>query len=210
MALMVVGVALQAADKDTQAAAATRKKLQVKITVDFKEEYFGEILKEIKKQIEDAGGGSLSWRNEAGVSENTKYSYWAKDQTVADVLDGILKKNNLGYIVVSKQGDRYDGWLKFKQGTERGYPAGEEPKTKPASKSDAKTADKSKEKPSDKSPSEDEKAEKAAATKLDLARELLKDGKKDKAKQRFQEIVDQFPKTKAAGDAKKELEKLAG
>src|SRR5262245_48892567 len=199
--LAIATAGLLAADKDTQAASATRKKLQVNISVDFKEEYFGEILKEIKKQIEDAGASSLSWTKEAGVSENTKYSYSAKNQTVAEVLDGMLKKNNLGYIVVSKQADRYDGWLKFKQGTERGYPAGEEPKSKSTPKSDAKTLDKSKEKSADKSTSDDEKTEKAAATKLDLARELLKDGKKDKAKQRFQEIIDQYPKTKAAGEA---------
>ena len=46
----------------------------------------------------------------------------------------MLKKNSLGYIVVSKDKDRYDGWLKIKQGNERGYPAGEEPKTKAAPK----------------------------------------------------------------------------
>jgi len=202
---------LQAADKDTTAATATRKKLQVKVSVDFKDETFEDILKEIKKQIEDAGAGSLSWTREAGVSGNTKYSYAGKDQSVAEVLDGIFKKNNLGYIVVSKQGDRYDGWLRIRQGTERGYVAGEEPK---GAKAPPKAATKEKEKEADKSDnksgSDDEKAEKAAEGKLILARELIKDGKKDKAKERLQDLIKQYPNTKAAGEAKKELEKLGG
>jgi FimV-like protein len=206
MTITALALWASAADKDTPAAANTRKKLQLKVSVDFKDETFGEIIKEIKKLVEDAGGGALSTVNDTGVSNNTKYSYAGNDQTVAEVLDGILKKNNLGYVVVSKQGDRYDGWLKFKVGSERGYPAGEEPKTK----TPPKGTDKPKDTPAEKSPTDDDKAEKTAATKLDLARELIKDGKKDRAKERLKEIIEQFPKTKAADAAKKELEKLGG
>jgi hypothetical protein len=202
-ALTIVAVSvLWAADKDTQAATATRKKLTIKISVDYKDEYFSEIIKDLKRQIEDGGGGALSTVNDAGVSNNTKYSFAAKDQTVADVLDGLCKKNGLGYIVISKPGDRYDGWIKFKQGNERGYPAGEEPKAKGVSKSPQKDA----EKPA----GGDDKDEKAAAGKLDLARELIKDGKKDRARQRLEELIKSYPQTKAAGEAKKELDKLNG
>ena len=210
--MAIVAFWASAADKDTPAAANTRKKLLTKITVDFKEETFSEMIKEIKKQVEDAGGGALSTVNDTGVSNNTKYTFAGKDQTVADVLDGILKKNNLGYVVVSKAGDRYDGWLKFKVGTERGYPAGEEPKTKapPKAPTKEKESEKPKDAPAEKTPSDDEKAEKSAATKLDLARELIKDGKKERAKERLKDIIEQFPKTKAAEAAKKELEKLGG
>ena len=58
--LFAVGAAL-AADKDTALAAHTRaKKLTAKVTVEFKEEMLSECLKEISRQIEEAGGGSLS------------------------------------------------------------------------------------------------------------------------------------------------------
>ena len=50
--------------------------------------------------------------------------------------------------------------------------------------------------------------EKLAADKLDLIRELVKNGKKDRAKERLQELIETYPETKAAGDAKKLLDEL--
>jgi hypothetical protein len=196
---------VQAADKDTPAAAKTRKKLLTKITVDFKEEMLKECIAEISRQLEDAQAGSLSASYDLGVSQNQRVTFEAKDKTVADVLDGMLKKNSLGYIVIAKDKDRYDGWLKIKQGNERGYPAGEEPK----GKAPAKEPEKAKAAPTEPiEPANGEKAEKAAAAKLELARSLLKDGKTEKAKERLAEIVRQYPKTKAADEAQKELDKL--
>ena len=125
---------------------------------------------------------------------------------MAEVLDGMLKKNSLGYYVISKDKDRYDGWIKITRGDERGWPAGQEPKDKAVAKAAPKAAPEPTEKPADEPDGRD--AEKAAASKLEFARSLLKDGKTDRAKQRFQEIVTQYPNTKAAEEAKKELEKL--
>jgi hypothetical protein len=193
---------LSAAEKDTPAAANTRmKKLSTKITVDFQDQFLKECFGDISKQLDDAGAGSLSVRYETGVSMNQRLSYKAKDEPLEKVLDGMLKKNGLGYVVVSKAGDRYDGWLLIKQGNERGYAVGDEPKAKVTAKTNPAT------KPAPPA-SDDEKAEKAAAGKLELARSLLKDGKTDRAKQRLQEIVQQYPKTKAADEARKELDKL--
>lgn len=212
--LFVAALSLGAAEKDTALAANTRtKKLQTKITVDFQDQFLKECFEEIKKQLEEARSGSLSVRYDTGVSMNQRVNFKAKDQTLEQVLEGMLKKNSLGYIVTSKAGDRYDGWLLIKQGNERGYAAGDEPKgdkTKakgpppPFSKSPDAGKGSAKEKP----PTDDEKNEKTAASKLELARLLLKDGKTDKAKQRFEEIIRQYPKTKAAGEAQKELDKL--
>jgi hypothetical protein len=118
----------------------------------------------------------------------------------------MLKKNSLGYVVFSREKDRYDGWLKIKQGNERGYPAGEEPKGKAVAKEpDKNKAASVQDKPAI---SDEEKVEKAAATKLEFARSMLRDGKADKAKTRLEEIVKLYPTTKAADEAKKELEKL--
>jgi hypothetical protein len=207
-ALLFAAVALFAVEKDTQLAANTRaKKLTVKVTVDFKDEMLDECIKEFSRQIEEAGGGNLSATYDTGVSRNQRVTFAGKDQTVAEALDGMLKKNSLGYYVVSKANDRYDGWIKITQGNERGWPKGQEPKDKAVVKSQSKLAPTAKEKPAADDP---DRVEKVAANKLEFARSLLKDGKTDKAKQRFQEIVTQYPNTKAADEAKKELDKLGG
>src|SRR5436305_709761 len=106
--LLVLGLGASfAADKDTPLAAHTRaKKLTAKVTVDFKDETLSECIKEISRQLEDTGAGSLSADYDVGVSRNQRLSYMTKDQTVADVLDKMLKKNSLGYYVVSKDKDR--------------------------------------------------------------------------------------------------------
>ncbi|HEY1381911.1 MAG TPA: hypothetical protein VGF55_34240 [Gemmataceae bacterium] len=203
--VILVGVcAAMAADKDTQLAANTRaRKLTAKVSVDFKDEMLDECIKEISRQLEDQKLGSLSPDYALGVSRNQRVTYSANDRTVADVLDGLLKKNGLGYYVVSKDKDRYDSWIRITRGNERGWPAGQEPKDKATAKA-PKAAPEAKDKPA----ADPDRDEKAAANKLDFARSLLKDGKTDRAKQRLQEIVTQYPNTKAAGEAKKELEKL--
>lgn len=209
--VLVGSPALVAAEKDTALAANTRaKKLTAKVTVDFKDEMLDECIKDLSRQIDDAGGGSLSASYDQGVSKNQRLTYAAKDQSVADVLDGMLKKNSLGYIVVSKDKDRYDGWIKITRGNERGWPAGQEPKgtAKAAPKATPEPNEKAADKPVEKPADDPDKTEKAAASKLEFARSLLKDGKTDRAKQRLQEIVTQYPNTKAAEEAKKELEKL--
>lgn len=197
-------VTASAAEKDTPAAANTRKKLLVKVSVDFMDEHLSECLKEIARQLEDASGAKLSFFYDTGVSQNQRLTYAGKDQTVAEVLDGMLKKNSLGYIVFSKEKDRYDGFLKIKQGNERGYVAGEEPKGKLA----AKEPEKGKTPAAKSAQTDEEKAEKAAAAKLEFARSMIKDGKIDRARQRLEEIIRLHPNTRAADDAKKELEKL--
>jgi hypothetical protein len=206
--VVLIGVtALLAAEKDTALAANTRaKKLTAKVTVDFKDEMLDECIKEISRQLDDQGAGSLSASYDIGVSKNQRLTYAGKDQTVANALDAMLKKNSLGYYVVSKDKDRYDGWIKITRGNERGWPAGQEPKG--MAKAPPKAAPAPKDNPADKPADDPDKAEKSAASKLGFAMALLKDGKTDKAKQRLKDIVTQFPGTKAAEEAKKELEKL--
>jgi S1-C subfamily serine protease len=59
-------------------------------------------------------------------------------------------------------------------------------------------------------PDEDKttKEEKEAAHKLKLAKMLVDDGLRDKARTRLKELIEAFPKTKAAADAKELLDKL--
>jgi hypothetical protein len=70
---------------------------------------------------------------------------------------------------------------------------------KPAPKPDAPRAE---------APRTEADPEKAAAGKLDLIRELIKDGKKERARERLAELIKAYPATKAADDARRLLEEL--
>src|SRR5437660_304341 len=76
-----------------------------------------------------------------------------------------------------------------------------EPKEKPEEKPKPEAKPKPEEKPK---PAEDsdEAKEKTAATKLDLIKQLIDGGKKDKAKERLEDLVKAYPMTKAATEAK--------
>ena len=201
------------AAKDTQAAAATRKKLQTKITVEFKETRLDDAAKELKQLVEEAGGGTLSFDYALGVSRNLTVTYTGKDKTLAEALDGMFQKNGLGYVVVSQEKDRYDGWLRIKQGKERGYPEGQAPVAKGPDKEKPKTVVEkpAKEKPvtKEKTPvAEGDKAEQTAAARLSLAKDLIDTGKTAKGQEWLEDIVKMYPGTKAAEEAKKLLAKL--
>jgi len=113
------------AQDDTPAAAKTRKLLKTKITVDWKDTRLKDCVEELKEAVP---GLKILLDTKGGVSMNLTLSYMGKDQTVEEVLDGMFKKNGLGYIVISKKGNAYDGLVQIKQGPERGYEKGKEPK----------------------------------------------------------------------------------
>jgi hypothetical protein len=112
---------IEAADKsdDTPKAAVTRKVLKAKVTVEFKDTRLEDALDELKDMVK---GLKFLIDSKGGVSRNQNLSFMGKDLTVEEALDGMLKKNGLGYIVISKKGDAYDGLVLIKQGKERGYP----------------------------------------------------------------------------------------
>lgn len=114
--------------KDTPAAAATRKKLQTKITVDYDQKELVEVLKDITKKVKAAGGGDLNVQidSSGGVSGITLITYKAKDQPLTTILDKMFSKIDLGYIVVSgsyRTYKKHDGYLLIVKGNERGFPA---------------------------------------------------------------------------------------
>lgn len=223
--IVACGLALWAADtpKDTPAAAATRKKLQAKISVDFKDTRLEDMKKEIQDKVKDATGMDLSivLDNVGGVSNNFTVTYSGKDKTVEQIFDEMFAKNDMGYIVVSKEyknyKTRYDGWVLIVKGKERGYPAGAEPgakaeepakdKAKTTAKDKATTPTKDKATAPEKPPEDGDKAEAAAASKLKLAKKLAAAGSVDKAKERYKEIIKEYPKTKAADEARELLKK---
>jgi hypothetical protein len=118
MGLAAVSAAnLFAADDDTPEAAATRKKLQQKVTFKIKDTPLVDALDEIKEETK------VTFVLEPkSVSRNQKVSLECKDVTLAEALDKMLGKNGLGYIVVSGKKDAYNGSIMIKQGKERGDP----------------------------------------------------------------------------------------
>lgn len=185
--------------KDSPAAAATRKKLETKVTVDFNETPLKEATEELKRQVENL---SIWIDNPGGVSNNTAITCKAADKPLKDVLDEMFQKNDLGYLIGQAKDKRYDGWLLIKKGKFRGDEV--EVKTAAKPKEPEKKEDKTEAKPEDKT----EKAEKDAASKLRVAKKLAADGLTEKAKERYKEIVEKYPGTKAGKEAKELLEKL--
>ena len=104
--------------EDTPAAAKTRKLLKTRITVDWKDTRLKDCIEELKEAVP---GLKILLDTRGGVSMNLTLSYTAKDQTVEEVLDGMFKKNGLGYIVISKKGNAYDGLVQIRKSNERGY-----------------------------------------------------------------------------------------
>jgi hypothetical protein len=119
-ALCVTGA--YAADKDsddTPAAAKTRKLLKQKVTCDFKDTRLEDVVDELKEQVK---GLRMQLDTKGGVSRNQAITYKAKDVPLEEALDAMFKKNGLGYIVISKKNNAYDGSVQIKQGKERGHP----------------------------------------------------------------------------------------
>ncbi len=190
--------------KDSPTVASTRKKLLTKVTVDYKETPLREVIDDLKQQVEN-----LSFTKPES-SLNQPITFKATEMPLKDALDGMFKKNQLGY-VISKKKDRYEGWIIIKPGTARGdEETPEEPKgaDKTPAKGKDKPPPKEKPDPKDKPEVDAAKVEQDANRKLDFAKTLAKDGKTAKAKERLEEIVAKYPKTKAAGEAKELLKTL--
>lgn len=215
----LAGSAVVAADppkeaaKDTTAAAFTRtKKLKGKVTVEAKNTPLKEILLDISNQLEEQKLGTISAQYDIGISGNSRTSLNVKDVTAEVALDKLFGSMELGYVVVSKEKDRYDGWIKIVKGSARGYEPGTEPKNAPKP-ADPKKPDPTPEVKPDPTPEVKpdpgaEEDEKAAAAKLDAARKLLADAKPDEAKKLLKYVTKFYPKAKAAEEAKKLLDEL--
>jgi hypothetical protein len=122
--LVLIGLsgALHAADKgddDTPAAKKTREFLTQKVTCDYKDTPLREVVDDLKEQVK---GLHVQIDSKGGVSANQTITYTGKDVPLADALDAMFKKNGLGFLVISKKGNAYDGILQIKQGKERGRP----------------------------------------------------------------------------------------
>lgn len=116
--------------QESQAAATTRKKLAIKITIDIKEVGTKAFLEEMNLELDKPFRFIID--NASGVSNNTKMTYKGKDVPVGKILSDLADKYEWGYFIKSDVGNnKVDGAIvirKSSKGKERGYEAGKEPK----------------------------------------------------------------------------------
>lgn len=171
--------------KLTAAAEQTRDKaLKVKVAAEFTEARLGDVLKEFAAQADMKADAVVLWTYGPMFPFDKKVTLTCKSKPLDEALDELFTKvgGGLGYVVVSKDGDKHDGWVLLTTTGERGT-AKPVPTTTP----------------------EDEKE---AAEKLALAKRLIDGGKADQAKTVLNFVVKRFPLAKAATEAKELLTKL--
>jgi TolA-binding protein len=110
--------------------------------------------------------------------------------------------------------DAVEALLKEKSAIDKNLPnkmdkelAGEDAKGKDTKEATGKTNAEQKSEPKAKS-AEEERIEHAATQKLQNAKEMLSEGKKDRARQVLQDLLRKYPDSKAAEEAEELLEKL--
>ena len=169
--------------KQTAGAELTRTKaLKVKVSIDAKNGRLGDVLKEFAAQADMRSDMLVMWAYGTGFPHSQKVTYTCKDKPLETALDELLTKagGGLGYVIVSKEGDKHDGWVLLNTTGERGS----ETLTGAAAE------------------------EAAAAERLALAKKLLDDKKPDDAKTVLTLITKKYANTKVAAEAKQLLMKL--
>jgi hypothetical protein len=172
------------AGKESAADFTLKKLLKTKVSGTFEGVRLGEVLKDFADQVDMKGDQAVMWVYGSGFPFDQKVTYSCNEKPLDAVLDQLLKKagGGLGYVVISKEGDKYDGWVRLTTSGERGI-----------------------EKPG--APTK-ESEDSAAAEKLTLAKKLIDLGKPNAAKPVLEIIVKNYPNTKAGAEAKEILEKL--
>jgi len=108
------------------AAARARTLMKRRVTVAYGNTRLADVLADLKKQVKE-----LKWTLEKDtVAESLTVSYQAKDQRLGMVLDALLDRMGLGFVIISDKDSPDDGHLLIRPGTERGEPQGGRPLAK--------------------------------------------------------------------------------
>jgi multidrug efflux pump subunit AcrA (membrane-fusion protein) len=107
----------------TPAARATRRLLlNQRVSLSGQQKTLSATLDELKKQ---ARGLKIWLDPESKVDGEAQVNSLAEPpQPLATVLNHLLPRFGLGYVVLSQPGDPHDGWVQIRPGQERGDPAG--------------------------------------------------------------------------------------
>jgi hypothetical protein len=198
---------------------ATREKMlpaKLKLDID-KKMLRGIITDDLPAAVKEAAGG-LTLKIEPapgqGVTLTSSFGPFKGEMTLEEVLNKICEDKSWGwYVNVGPAADQKNGSIFLTTNPkERGYKEGTGPGAKEvAKKDDPKTKDKPKDKPKEKTkddPPKTSDADKDAAELLTKAKVNISLKQTDKAKTMLNEIIEKYPDTKAAADAKKLLEKI--
>lgn len=189
-------------NKDPPFIKTVKKKLQTKVTVDYKDTMLREVVADLKGQVDNL---SIYINTANGLSQNQRVTYKAKDKPIDEVLTGMFKGTDLSWTIGREKDRRYKGWVIIRKG------AADDDEEKPATKPEGPEKKPKKVVHRHKKPKtqpEEDDPEAAAQRKLKLGKMLQEAGKADKAREWFEDIVKKYPKTDAAKEAQTLLDKL--
>jgi len=204
-----------AAEPENPRVKATREKmLPAKLKLDIDKKMLRAIITDdLPAAVKEATNG-LTLKIEPapgqGVTLTSSFGPFKGEMTLEEVLNKICEEKSWGwYVNVGPAADQKNGAIFLTTNSkERGYKEGTGPSTKEKPKDEPKT--KEKEKPKEK-PKDDPKTsdvDKAAADLLTKAKVQISLKQPDKAKATLNEIIEKYPDTKSAAEAKKLLEKV--
>jgi len=165
------------ANKSSPAAEVTRTKyLTVMVMATFQDVRLGDILKELAAQVEMKSDRALMWTYGAGFPFEKRVSFTINNQSLETALDRLFTQvgDETGYVIVSRPGDKHDGWVRLTNQGERGT------ELRPATKQE----------------------ETAASEQLVLARKFFDSGMFDSAKPLLEILVRKYPTTKPGKEAR--------
>jgi len=109
------------------AALAAHRFLQRRVKVSFNQTRLTDVLNNLEGQVKGShlwlDPSSLSPASAEKVTEES-VTFQASQRKLAAVLDEVLGRLGLGYVVISDAGQPHDGWIKIRPGRERGMPEG--------------------------------------------------------------------------------------
>lgn len=166
-----------AAYKQSSAALMTKSKLlKVMVMATFRDVRLGDILKELGAQVDMKSDQTLMWTYGAGFPFEKRVSFTINNQSLETALDQLFTQvgGETGYVVVSKPGDKHDGWVRLTIQGERGT------ELRPATMAEESTA----------------------SEQLNLAKKFLDSSMTDSAKPLLEILVRKYPATKAGKEAR--------
>ncbi|HJZ91933.1 MAG TPA: tetratricopeptide repeat protein [Gemmataceae bacterium] len=197
---------------DNPRVKATREKmLPAKLKLDIDKKMLRAIISDdLPAAVKEATGLTLKIDPDPkGVTLTSSFGPFKGEMTLEEVLNKICEEKSWGwYVNVGPATDQKNGAIFLTTNPkERGYKEGTGPGGKEvAKKEEPKAKDKAKEKPKDEPKVGD--ADRAAADLLTKAKLQLNLKQPEKAKATLNEIIEKYPDTKSATEAKKLLEKI--
>jgi tetratricopeptide repeat protein len=205
---------ISAADENPRVKATREKMLPAKLKLDIDKKMLRALITDdLPAAVKESTGGldvKIEPAPGQGVTLTSSFGPFKGEMTLEEVLNKICEDKSWGwYVNVGPATSQKNGAIFLTTNPkERGYKEGTGPAPKDKPKDKPKDEPKTKEKTKPKDEPKTGDADREAADLLTRARIQINLKQPDKAKATLNEIITKYPDTKAAGDAKKLLEKL--